>query len=95
MIHHGGPFPGHPLKELFRITNRRRTRNDLRIVVVHRAKPQQPPQNKCHMRPQNPSISVKLINRNHPQSLQELRPVCVRGQDARMEHVRVRQNHVG
>ena len=62
--------------------------------MMHRAKPQEPPQDQRDVRAKHTPIGVELINRDHPKRFQKLRPMRVSWQNSRVQHIGVRQDDV-
>ena len=83
-----------PARELFGIGDRRRRADERRVRSVEGADPSQTAQHVRDVRSENAAIRVQLVEHNVAEVLEELHPLGVVGEDARVEHVRVRDDDV-
>jgi hypothetical protein len=86
---------GERVRELARVRDRRRGEQELRLGSVDPRQPAQPPQDVPDVRAEDPAVDVRLVDDHELEVVQEVSPQVVSGQDADVEHVRVREHEVG
>ena len=82
------------LRELLRIGNGRRRADERGIRSVVLADAPHPPQDVGQVAAKYAAIRVQLVDHDIPEVLEELRPPRMVREDARMDHVRVAEDHV-
>ena len=93
-FHEGDGTFGEPLRQLARVGDGGGTENELGRRAVVGAHPAEPAEQVGQMAAEHPAVGVHLVDHDEAQVLEELGPLRVVGEDARMEHVRVRDDDV-
>ena len=83
-----------PLGELARVGDRRAREQEARLGPVGGGDPPQPAQHVRDVRAEHAAIDVRLVDHDDREVGEHVRPRPVVGQDAEVEHVRVREDHV-
>ena len=86
---------GEPGRELARIRDRRRGEHEGRVGAVGERQPPEPAQDVRDVRAEDPPVDVRLVDDDEPEVVERVPPPVVVGKDADVEHVRVREDHVG
>ena len=76
------------------VRDRRRGQNELGLGVVCAGKPAEPPEHVGDVRPEHSAVDVRLVDDHVAEVREHVAPAVVMRQDAHVEHVRVRQDHV-
>ena len=85
---------GQPLHMLAWVGDGRRTADELRFRAIETADPIQPPENIRHVGTEDSPIRMEFIDHDEPQVLKKGHPFCMVGEDSRVEHVGVRDDHI-
>ncbi len=80
-------------RQLARVGNRCAGANELRLRAVVCADAPQPPQHVGHMAAKDAPVGVELVDDHIAQPLKEIGPLRMRGQNARVKHVRVGEHN--
>ena len=80
--------------ELTRIRDGGRGQQELGLGAVDTGEPPQPPQDVADMGAEDAAVDVCLVDDDVAQVVQHVAPPVVVGEDADVQHVRVRQDHV-
>ena len=62
---------------------------------VKRSETHEAAHNVVHVGAEHAAVNVKLVQHDEPQSPEKRRPIGVMGEDARVEHVGIRDQNVG
>ena len=81
--------------ELSRVCDGRRATDEPRLRAIKLADAAEAAQQICKMAPVDAAIIMQFVDYDIPQVLEKLCPSGVMGQDSGMEHVRIREDHVG
>ena len=88
-------LPGQALGQLARVGDGRRGHDELRRAAVVAADALEPAQHVGEMAAEDPAVRVQLVDHHVAEVLEEVRPLRVVRQDARVQHVGVGQHEVG
>jgi hypothetical protein len=86
---------GERLGQLPRVPDRGRRPDELGRGSVEAAEPAEAPEEVGHVRAVDPAQGVELVDHHVAQVLEQLHPLGVVGEDPLVEHVGVRDHHVG
>ena len=86
---------GQALGQLARVGDGRRCHDELRRAAVVAADALEPAQHVGEMAAEDPPVRVQLVDHHVAEALEEVRPLRVVRQDARVQHVGVGQHEVG
>ncbi len=86
--------PREPRRELAGVRDRRRGEHEHRVGVVGERQPAQAPEHVPDVRAEDPAVDVRLVDDDETEVVERVAPAIVVGQDADVEHVRVREDHV-
>ena len=81
-------------RELAGVRDRRRREQELRLGVVDPREPPEPPQDVRDVRAEHAPVHVRLVDDDVAEVREHVAPAVVVGEDADVEHVRVRQHEV-
>ena len=87
-------FPGRALGQLARVGDGRRRHDELRRAAVVAADALEPAQDVGEMAAEDAPVRVQLVDHHVAEVLEELRPLRVVRQDARVQHVGIGQHEV-
>ena len=85
---------GQPLGQLARVGDRRARQQEARLGPVGGGDPAQPPQHVGDVGAEHAAVDVRLVDHDHGEVREHVRPRAVVGQHAEVEHVRVGEDHV-
>ena len=86
--------PDERTAELRRVRDRRRGEQELRIGPVDARHPAQPAQHVADVRAEDAAVDVRLVDDHVGEVREHVAPAVVVGEDADVEHVRVREHEV-
>ena len=93
-VDHRGRPPGQRQRQLAGVRDRRRREQELRLGAVRQGQALQPPEHVADVRTEDAAIDVRLVDDDVAQVVEHVAPAIVVRQDADVEHVGVRQDHV-
>ncbi len=91
---HGRLRADQPQRELARVRDRRRGQQELRLGAVDPGEPPQPSQDVADVRAEDAAVDVRFVHDHEGEVRQHVAPAVVVWQDADVEHVGVREDHV-
>ena len=94
VLDHGHVEPGQRARKLAGVGDRRRGEQELRVGAVDAREAAQPPQDVADMRAEDAAVDVRLVDHHVGEVREHVAPAVVVGQDADVEHVRVREHEV-
>jgi hypothetical protein len=89
VVHERERQPREALGQLLRVGNRRARHDEARIPAVQSRHPPQASQDRRHVRPEDASQDVRLVDRHELEVAQEVAPGIVVRQDTDVQHIRV------